>query len=135
MTDKFKDANIGDLIDTYISLRDSLTEERKKFKEIESKIKSDLELIEVILLEKQRKDGVTSSSTENFTAFQVKKKYVRISDWDTFINYVFDSKNTQLLEKRVAKLAALEVMDGERLEPQSIGLEKQEELSIQVRRR
>jgi len=135
MGNKFESANQGDLIDTYIELRDVLTAARKKFKETEMNIKSELEIIEAMLLKKQREDGVTSSSTEHFTAFQTKKKYVRIADWDTFINYVISSNNIQLLEKRVAKLAALEVLNEEKIEPQVIGLEKQEELSIQVRRR
>lgn len=130
---KFEDISIGNAIKLYIELRDTLSEERKKFKELEANIKSDMNEIESLILEKQRELGLTSLSVGNFTAFQTTKKYVRVNDWDTFIDYIINSGNTQLLEKRVAKLAALEVFD-EGIEPHSIGLDKQEEIAIQIRR-
>jgi hypothetical protein len=125
---------IGEVINEYAELRDFLSVERKKFKELEDKIKGDLENLEVLLLEKQRELGLTSLSNDRYTAFQTQKKYVRVGNWDTFINFVAESKNFQMLEKRCAKLACLEQFE-EGIVPNEVGLDYYTEIEVQVRKK
>lgn len=126
--------NIGELIAEFAEIRDYLTAERKKFKELESNLKHDLELLEVRLLEEQRRLGLTSLSNGTHTAYQTSKETVRVGNWDTFIDYVVESKNFQMLEKRCGKLACLEVKN-EGVELSEIGLEYGKEVVVQIRKK
>ena len=55
-------------------------------------------------------------------------------DWDSFIEYVVNSHNYQMLEKRCGKLACLEVK-AEGVELSEIGLEYSKEIVVQVRKK
>jgi len=127
--------NIGECIAVYIKVRDELDEKRKTFKQEEKVLKEELMRLESEILSIQRDIGLTSASNTTHTAFQTIKKYVRISDWQKFSEYVVASGNLQLLEKRVAKLAALELFQIEGMDPSEIGLNKEEEIAIQIRKR
>lgn len=125
---------LGELIDEFAEIRTFLSAERKKFKELEANLKSDMELLEVEILSAQRGLGLTTTSSARFTAFQTAKESVRMGDWDKFIGYVEKSKNFQMLEKRCAKLACLEVKeDGVSLD--EIGLDYSKEIVVQIRKR
>lgn len=123
------------LIDEYVELRDKLSDERRIFKATEESIKLKMTQLEVKILELQQSLGVNSLSAHGLTAFQTTKTYVRVGDWQTFIKYVVKHDHTQLLEKRVAKLAALELFKIEDVNPEQIGLTREEELAIQIRRK
>jgi hypothetical protein len=126
----------AELIEQYVELRDHLNVERKKFKELEANIKSDLNVIEASILELQDKIGSTSISSDRGTAFRVTKEYYRMGDWDKFIKYVTDTGNFQMLEKRVAKIATKEVLaDDESLTPDMIGVDYSREFTVQIRRK
>ena len=125
---------VGELIEEFAELRDFLTAERKKFRELEGNIKQDMQKLESAILEKQREIGVTSLSTKSLTAFQTEKTYVRVGHWDTFIDYILESRNTQCLEKRCAKLACLELFE-EGIVPSEIGLDKETEICVQIRKK
>lgn len=125
---------IGELIIEFAELRDHLKDERKKFRDFENNIKRDMEMIEARLLEKQRELGLTSLSTDRLTAFQTEKTYVRVGNWDKFIDYVAKSQNFQCLEKRCAKLACLELFE-EGITPADIGLDKDTEICVQIRKK
>ena len=125
---------IGGLINEFAAIRDYLKEERKTFKELEAKLKGDMEILEVRLLEEQRRLGLTSLSNEKYTAFQTSQEKVRIGNWDSFISYVIESHNYQMLEKRCGKLACLEVR-AEGVELSEIGLEYSKEIVVQVRKK
>ena len=127
--------NIGECIAQYALKRDDLDTKRKEFKTLEKELKMELIELEVEILDAQREIGLTSVSNSTHTAFQTTKKFVRIGDWDEFSQYVMESGNLQLLEKRVAKLAALELFEVEGIDPSEIGLNKEEEITIQVRKR
>ena len=126
---------IGEIIEEYAELRNYLKEERRKFKELEYNIKSDLERLEVKILEEQRKLGLTSISTENYTAFQTQKTFVRMGDWDTFSKWILETGNIQCLEKRCAKLACLELEEEDNINLHDIGIEKSSEICVQIRKK
>ena len=127
--------SIAEKIEEYVGLRDFLSDERKKFKDLESKIKSDMEVLETAILDQQRELGVTSLSTKLYTAFQTEKTFVRMANWDDFIDYVRSTNNFQMIEKRPAKLACLEVLENEGITPEDIGLNMTSEICVQVRKK
>lgn len=128
--------NAAQLIEKYIEIRDFLGTERKKWKELEENLKTDLNKIEAAILRFQDKVGVESISSKLGTAFRVKKERFQLDDWETFIDYIVDTGNFQLLEKRVAKRATKEVLaEHPELTPEVIGVKYSSEFCIQIRRK
>ena len=128
--------NVGELIKKYVELRDHLAQERKKFKELETGIKTDLEVVEMQLLELQNMLGTTSLSSDRGTAYRVDKESYRIGNWDKFIEFVAKTNNWQMLEKRCAKIATKEVLEETSgMAPDEIGIDYVLEHTIQIRRK
>jgi hypothetical protein len=132
---KPRELNPGELTNKFVELRDKLTAKRRDFKDLEINIKTQMEEIEMQLIEMQSKLGVTSLSTKTHTAFQVTKTYVRMGDWDTFSKYILKSGNIHLVEKRVAKLATLELEAEDGVDLSTIGVDKSSEVAIQIRKK
>lgn len=128
--------NAAILIEKYIEIRDYLSNERKKWKELEENLKSDLSKIEAAILRFQDYIGTESISSKLGTAFRVKKEHYQMGDWDKFIEYVILTENYQMLEKRVAKNATKEVLKNDTdLIPENIGVRYTSEYTIQIRRK
>lgn len=126
--------NIEQLVQQYVDTRNQLNEERKVWEEREKALKQDLTDLELTLMAKAEEMGVDSFKTKAGTAFKTTKTAVRIANADEFINYVRRTGNYQLFEKRVAKLAALELLEEDDMTPDMIGLEVVKTLEIQVRK-
>ena len=130
---------VEDKVRDLVALRDELSAERKQFKEFEANQKMMIEEIEVWLLERAREVGTESFTTKYGTAFRTEKTFVRVGDWQTVLNYMIASGNYQMLEKRLAKLATIEVLDNiyaeEQMAPEDIGVEFVQEFVMQVRRK
>lgn len=122
---------VDKVIATYRDIRDKLAAERKVFKARENDLKERLELLSGWLKLKAEEVGVDGFKTPYGTAFEVKKEYYRIDDFDAFTSYLMETGNFQLLEKRVAKLAAKEVHDEEGIPP---GIAYSSEIEYQVRK-
>lgn len=128
--------NAAILIEKYIEIRDYLSAERKKWMQLEESLKSDLNKIEAAILRFQDRIGTESISSKLGTAFRVKKEHYRMGDWDTFIKFVIETENYQMLEKRVAKIATKEVLNNNKdLAPEQIGINYKSEYAIQIRRK
>lgn len=128
--------NAAILIEKYIEIRDYLGIERKKWKDLEEKLKSDLSKIEAAILRFQDRIGTESISSKLGTAFRVKKEYYQMGDWNKFIEYIVETENYQMLEKRVAKKATKEVLDNNTdLTSDQIGVRYSSEYTIQIRRK
>ena len=127
--------SIGETIEEYVLMRDMLKEKRRDFKEFEAGVKADMEGLEAEILDQQRSIGVTSLSTERFTAFQTTKEFFRVGDWDAIIAYIKKSGNYQMLEKRIGKLATKEIIDTEGISADSIGVDYTAEVHVQIRKK
>lgn len=128
--------NAALLIEKYIEIRDYLGTERKKWKDLEENLKSDLNKIEAAILRFQDRIGTDSISSGLGTAFRVKKECYQMGDWDKFIEYIILTGNYQMLEKRVAKKATKEVLENDKdLTPENIGVKYSSEFTIQIRRK
>jgi len=123
--------SIGDAVSVFVSLRDDLREWQKQQKEEEQRRKEEMEEIEVYLLKKAEELGVDSFKTPFGTAYKSLKEHYRIGDWPAFVEYVKQTNNFQLFEKRVAKLSAKEIHQNEGL---PAGLEYTSEYTMGVNR-
>ena len=106
---ELKNATIDGAVELFVQRRDELNSVRKQFQVTEDQIKNELELISMWLLKKSDELGVESFRTKHGTAFKSLVETYRVGDWATLIEYIKETDNYQLLEKRVAKNAAREI--------------------------
>lgn len=133
-----KDQNVNDLIEMYRGKRDELALARKVFRQKESNVKDLLARIGMALRDKADALGVTSFATPAGTAYRSVKKKYRVGDWATFWKFVHENNFSHLVEKRVGKLAAMEI-HAERAaagldDPVPPGLVYIEEVAMDVRK-
>ena len=94
-----------------------------------------MEMLEAEILQEQRNLGLTSLSTDHYTAFQTTKEFFRVGDWEKIIKYIKKTNNFQMLEKRIGKLATKEIIEEGEIEPSTIGVEYSAEVHVQVRKK
>jgi len=124
--------NVGEAVESYVALRDELQAWMKERDAEEREKKDQLEQIEVWLLQMADNTGVESFKTQYGTAYKTFDEHYRIQDWDSFIQYVKDTDNFQLIQKRVTKSAAKEIHNETGELP--IGLDYFKEAKMHVRR-
>lgn len=128
-----KFSTIEEAIEAYVEMRDALRLHMRAAKQKEDEMKFFLDRISMWLLEKGDELGVDSFASKRFgTAYRHKKTSYRVGNWDDFIEFIKETDNFQLLEKRVAKRAAAEVHEAEKAVPP--GLEYTEEYEFLVQR-
>jgi hypothetical protein len=125
-------ATIDYAVEQYVSIRDNLRGLQKEWKDIEERIKFDLDKISMFLRDQAEKLGVDSFKTPHGTAYKALKESYRVGDWNAFIDFVKETDNYQLLERRVAKNAAREIHQTDGVVPP--GLEYYSEFMFDVRR-
>jgi hypothetical protein len=123
---------IGEIIQKFVSLRDELTEWKRSVDEEERRRKAELTKLEVILLGKADELGVDSFKTEYGTAYKTMEEHFRVQDWNAFVEYVKETGNFSLFQKRVTKTAAKDVLVETGELPR--GLDRYQEFKINVRR-
>jgi hypothetical protein len=125
------DSKIEDVVGAFVDVRDRLSALKSEWKTIEEEMKLILSKYEMWLRDKADALGVDSFKTKYGTAYKHLKETYRIGNWITFIEYIKETDNFQLLEKRVAKNAAREIHQLEGIPP---GLEYFSEFEIGIRR-
>lgn len=124
---------IDELVQEYVATRNLLSEKRKEFEDFEKKSKNHLSELESAIMQLFEELGVTNTKTDFGTAYKTTKRHVRMANWDKFISFIKRTDNYQLLEKRPAKLASLEVLENDdSITPDDIGLDVVSEVVVQV---
>lgn len=109
--------SVQELILKYRGLRDQLATDRKGYKERERLLKTQLQVMSMILRDRGDQAGVDSFATTAGTAYRNKKEKFQISDWDSFCRWLLQTGNVQVLQKRVAPNAVKEVRDDAGMPP------------------
>jgi len=133
MTEK-KEYRVDDVVKRYREIKLELDNARKEWQTKELELKTKIERLSMWLREKADLLGVNSFNTPYGTAYRSEKAYARILDWDKFIDYVIKTDNTQMLEKRLAKIATMDILDKEKLDPITIGVEISYDIDFLVRK-
>ena len=97
-----------ELIAEFIRLRDALSEEKAKFKQIEDQIKTRQAQIQGELSQVMTQLGVDSLKTPSGTAYLTEKVSVLTSDKEKFLEYVQKNEAWELLDIRGSKTAIQE---------------------------
>jgi phage regulator Rha-like protein len=101
--------NITALVQAFRDIRDNLTERRREFDEYERMAKDNMSKISMQLRDIADEIGVDSFKTPAGTAYRQIKESYRVGNWDSILEFMKETGNWQMLEKRVAKLATKEI--------------------------
>jgi len=97
--------NVGDVIRTYMKLRDQKAAIEGEVKERVSELKAKMEKLEAYLKTQMDAQGLTSFKSDYGTAFLTTTDYANVADWDATLNFIRDNDAYDMLEKRVSKIA------------------------------
>lgn len=104
-------ANVDEVVGKVIEIRDKLAAERKRFNNFEAKAKGDIERLEMWLRERADQQGVNGFKTDSGTAYRKTKESYRVGNWDEVLEFIIETGQWQMLEKRIAKNATKEIWD------------------------
>lgn len=133
MTEEVKTDNLERLLRAYMGMREKKAELKREFDETESAIKNKMGLIEAQLLKMLNVAGSDSLKVKGIgQAYLAKKVQVKTTDWNAFHDFIFKTKQIDLLQKRVASRAVQEYVDAEGELPP--GVDMTTERIVNVRR-
>lgn len=111
--------NVADLIKEYRALRDQLATERKAYKQRESKMKTQMGVISMVLRQKGDEMGVDNFKTEQGTAYRNRTEKIRVGNWDEFLPWMIEHQAFHLVQKRVSPNSVKEMRDTQLAELES----------------
>ena len=112
--------NVGDVIRTYMKLRDQKAAIEGEVKERIADLKSKMEKLEAYLKTQMDAQGLTSFKSDYGTAFLTTTDYANVADWDAVLDFVRDNEAYDMLEKRVSKLAVRGYIEANKAVPPGI---------------
>lgn len=121
---------VDDLIGLYIDVRNQLATDRHGYDAREARVKAHLQIISMILRDRGDSAGVDSFSTAKGTAYRNVKEKFQIADWDALVNYVKESQNFQVFQRRVTSTAVREIREQDGDLPPGVGAFTEVEFSV-----
>lgn len=98
------------LVDSYIKLRDRLTEQKKAQTAANAPLAEMMHRIENVMLERLQQRGALNTRTERGTAYVSEDVSVTVRAWSETLPYIQEHGMWELLEARVNKTAATAIM-------------------------
>lgn len=112
--------NVGDVIRTYIKLRDQKDAIEAETKERVADLKAKMKKLEAYLKTQMDAQGLTSFKSDYGTAFLTTTDYANVADWDAVIRFIRDNEAYDMLEKRVSKIAVRGYIEANKAVPPGI---------------
>lgn len=112
--------NVGDVIRTYMKLRDQKAAIEGEVKERIADLKGKMEKLEAYLKTQMDAQGLTSFKSDYGTAFLTTTDYANVADWDAVLTFVRDNEAYDMLEKRVSKIAVRGYIESNKAVPPGI---------------
>jgi len=112
--------NVGDVIRTYMKLRDQKAAVEGEVKERVATLKSKMEKLEAYLKTQMDAQGLTSFKSDYGTAFLTTTDYANVGDWDAVLNFIRGNDAFDMLEKRVSKIAVRGYIEANKAVPPGI---------------
>lgn len=97
--------NVGDVIRTYMKLRDQKAAIEAETKDRVSGLKAKMEKLEAFLKTQMDAQGLTSFKSDYGTAFLTTTDYANVADWDAVLGFIRSNEAYDMLEKRISKIA------------------------------
>ena len=112
--------NVGDVIRTYMKLRDQKAAIEAEVKERVAELKAKMEKLETFLKAQMDAQGLTSFKSDYGTAFLTTTDYANVADWDAVLGFIRDNEAFDMLEKRVSKIAVRGYIEANKAVPPGI---------------
>lgn len=122
--------NIGDVIRTYMRLRDQKAVIEGELKTQVTAIKGKMEKLEAYLKTQMDAQGLTSFKSEFGTAFLTTTDYANVADWDAVLGFIRENEAFDMLEKRVSKIAVRAYIEQEKAVPPGVNYGTKLEVNI-----
>lgn len=120
------------MIEKYVALRDKAADIKRRHTEELAPYNEIMGRLEGWLLEALNQAGLSSMRAPSGTAFKSTRTSAKVVDWPATLTFIKEHNAWDLLEARVSKLAAQQIIeDTKRPIP---GVETQSELCVNVRR-
>jgi hypothetical protein len=133
MAEAVEEGQLGNLVRSYVKIRDERAEVKRDFDEKDKQLLEQLDTIKVVLLAHCADQGVESVRTVNGTFYRTTRTTYWTSDWEEFYKVVIEQAVPELLEKRIAQRNLKEFMkDNPDVIPK--GLQAKSEYTISVRK-
>lgn len=128
-----QDTEFEELVELWYEARAKEEELNRQYKERKEVIDRNKARIQQLLLAKMNELGVDGVRTKSGTVSKVEKVRPVVTDWPAFWDYVIETKNPGLLQKRVSATAVVAEM--EELDAPLPGVRLDSEYTIRVRRK
>ena len=112
--------NVGDVIRTYMKLREQKTKLEATVKDDLTKLKTKMDKLESYLKAKMDEQGLTSFKSDYGTAFLTTTDYANVESWDKTLKFIRDNEAFDMLEKRVSKVAVRGYIEANKSVPPGI---------------
>ena len=122
--------NAGDVIRTYMKLRDQKAAIEAEMKDRVAGIKSKMEKLEAYLKTQMDAQGLTSFKSEYGTAFLTTTDYANVADWDAVLDFILINSAFDMLEKRISKVAVRGYIDQTKSVPPGVNYGTKLEVNI-----
>jgi len=90
-----------ELVSAYITLREERAALKEQYEKKDNELKSDMEKLELALLDICNGVGASSIKTTHGTVIRRLSERYYCSDWENFVDFVKDNDAIQLLERRI----------------------------------
>lgn len=127
-----KEPNVGDVIKTYMALRNKRADLESEVKDQVQAIKEKMTKLESYLKVKMDEAGLTSFKSDHGTAFLTTTDYANVADWDEVVQFIKDNEAYDLFEKRVSKMAVRGYIEQNKTVPP--GVNYGTKLSVNIRK-
>lgn len=125
-----KAPNVGDVIRTYMKLRDQKAAIEARAKDEVSTLKAKMEKLEAYLKAQMDAQGLTSFKSDYGTAFLTTTDYANVADWDAVLNFIRENDAFDMLEKRVSKIAVRSYIEQSKAVPPGINYGTKLEVNV-----
>ncbi len=112
--------NIGEVIRTYIKLRNQKEAIEDEVKERVAAINIRLSKLEAFLKMQMDAQGLTNFKSEHGTAFISSTDYANVVDWDATLSFIRENEAYDMLEKSIRKLAVREYIKSNKAVPPGV---------------
>lgn len=125
--------NINEMVAEYISMRNSITEQKKAFDDFKKSVEEHMKKLELEILEVSRELGVDSFKTDAGTAYRTTKTYAKVFDAEARIKFAKKTGDYGLFTSHVNKKHAMELLE-DGMDPSDFGVDIDTEQVIQIRK-
>lgn len=122
--------NIGDVIRTYMKLRDQKAALEGQIKDQVSVLKAKMDKLEAYLKAQMDAQGLTSFKSDHGTAFLTTVDYANVADWDAVLTFIREQGAYDMLEKRVSKTAVRGYIDSTKQVPPGVNYGTKLEVNV-----